>query len=158
MTRENFPAVVVVGLVLFASARPAAAHNLMAEAKLKGDRVEVEAFFDDNTPAIGAQVTVTDESGTTVAEGKTDAQGRWSFPRPAAGKYRVIAYAGAGHRDQVSLEIPATTSSEVSTLETQNGPAREDLVRPHWGRVALGLAAIAALAVAWVFGRRWLRS
>ena len=37
----------------------ASAHGIGVEAKLKGDRVAVEAFFDDDTPAADSKMVVT---------------------------------------------------------------------------------------------------
>jgi nickel transport protein len=162
----------LAGLVTLLSARPAAAHGLGAEAKLKGNTAEVAAFFDDDTPAIGARVTVKDEAGKTVAEGKTDEKGRWAFPRPTAGKYRLTVDAGAGHRARVALTVPAAGVADSGAAPSgpaddgpcdccaaddgpvSDGPTREEFTRTRWGRIGLGLALIAAFAGAWVLGRR----
>jgi len=85
----------------------ALAHAVGVEAKLKDGKVNVEAFFDDDTPAQEAKIIVTDADGKTVAEGKTDKTGRWSFPAPAAGKYKVVVEAGPGHRATTTLTVPA---------------------------------------------------
>jgi hypothetical protein len=96
---------VAAWLVLTAPA-VAEAHALGAEAKLKDGTVTVEAFYDDDTPAADAKVVVTDADGKVAAEGKTDKTGKWSFPAPPAGKYRVVVDAGAGHRATVSVTVP----------------------------------------------------
>src|SRR5438128_10049711 len=67
------------------AADSAHAHDLLAECKLKGGTVIVEAFFSDNTPAREAKVTVRDARGGELASGRTDDAGRWSFPAPVAG-------------------------------------------------------------------------
>jgi hypothetical protein len=136
---------------LLLAAGPLRAHALHVECKLHGDRVTVEAFFSDNTPARDAAVTVRDRAGAEVAAGRTDDNGVWSFARPAAGKYEVIANAGAGHRDQKTMTIPTDTalhalSPPPEELIVTAGPTRDELTRFPWLRVALGLATIAVLA------------
>jgi len=136
----------------------ALAHGIGVEAKLKGDRVAVEAFFDDDTPAADAKVAVTAEDGKVVAEGKADAKGMWSFPVPAPGKYKVVVDAGGGHLAKTTITIPArpaavpgtTTpcgSSFPSSIESEviisDGPTRAD--RTGWRRwlmAGLGLSLI----------------
>src|SRR4051812_30615600 len=97
---------IAVGVVL-GTAAPGFAHKLGAEAKLVGNRIEVEAYFDDNTPAAGARVIALDAAERTVADGRTDERGRWQFPKPDSGLYRLVVDAGAGHRAEVPLTIPA---------------------------------------------------
>src|SRR5207237_711681 len=111
-----------VALVLVAGfAGPAAAHAIDAEAKLKDGTVTVEAFYDDNTPAENATVTITDPGGKVVAEGKTDARGVWAFPAPPPGKYNMVVDAGAGHRKTKELTIPA--GKPPATTPAQSTPA-----------------------------------
>ena len=70
--------------VLLALPAAASAHALGAEAKLKGGRVHLEAYYDDDTAADGARVKA-EGGGKVVAEGRTDEKGRWSFAAPPAG-------------------------------------------------------------------------
>src|SRR5262245_52630816 len=128
----------------------AAAHALGAECKLAGDRVHVEAFFDDDTPAPDARVRVADGQKSLVAEGHTNAQGRWSFARPAPGTYEVVVEAAGGHRARVPITVPADPSAngpsepqrETTPTTISEGPTRQEFTRFPWPKVALGLAAI----------------
>jgi nickel transport protein len=139
-----------VALVL---ADRASAHALGAECKLVGDRVEVEAYYDDDTPARDARVSVRDTGKQVVAEGRTDSEGRWSFARPAAGSYEVVVDAGAGHRVEVKLTVPGAAPAAVpQTIST--GPTREEFTSFPWSKVALGLAVIACLGLGWWLARR----
>jgi hypothetical protein len=116
-----------VGLLLLAPAA-ASAHAVGVEAKLRGTRVAVEAYFDDDTPAADATVKVTPfDGGAVVAEGKTDAKGAWSFPVPAAGKYRVTVDAGGGHIARTTITIPAAATPPATPGEAapQVGAAEE---------------------------------
>jgi nickel transport protein len=162
--------VTLLGAALLTAVGPgrASAHALGAEAKLKGDRVEVEAYFSDDTPARAASVTVTDEVARTVAEGKTDDAGRWQFPRPAGGQYRVSVDAGDGHKARVRLTIPpgpAAVSTDSPGTDApgspaddetvSDGPSRAEFTRMPWERIVIGLGAIALIAaVGWTALRR----
>jgi nickel transport protein len=172
MSRHLNLAVWVSSLVF--AAVPAGAHELPhalgAEAKLKGDRVEVEAYFSDNTPARDARVAVHDAAEKAVADGRTDDQGRWHFARPAAGKYHVVVDAGDGHRARIAVTIPAdqagtataTTASPSDAdcdcctdgVIVSTGPSRAEFTRWPWERVALGLSLIALAAFGWRAFRR----
>ncbi|HXG11188.1 MAG TPA: carboxypeptidase-like regulatory domain-containing protein [Gemmataceae bacterium] len=164
----------VAVLMALVSPRPALAHRLLAECRLRGDQVEVEAFYDDDTPAGNARVAVLDAQKNTVAEGRTDAEGRWTFPAPAAGTYQVVVNAGAGHRAQISITLPGGKSAGTESPHTPSnlspkpagqetgasptihaGPTRAEAVRFPWVRVGIGLALIAALSlVLWFFLQR----
>jgi nickel transport protein len=161
MTRTLIRAAVALALVA-GFAGPAAAHAIDAEAKLKDGAVTVEAFYDDNTPAENATVTITDPGGKVIAEGKTDARGVWSFAAPPPGKYNMVVDAGAGHRKTKELVIPAGAARPAALsphptpgepppaadrpgeeLTVSEGPTRSDVTGPMrlvW--VATGLLAI----------------
>jgi len=81
------------------------AHALGVEAKQRRDKVEVEAFYDDNTPARNARVTVLDSGNKTIAEGKTNDKGVWSFKTPEPGRYRITVETGDEHRAKTTLEV-----------------------------------------------------
>jgi nickel transport protein len=120
----------------------ASAHGLGAEAKLIDGRVVVEVFFDDDTPAPDADVTVTDAAGAEAAFGRTDAAGRWSFPAPPAGPYKVVVDAGAGHRAKLALTVPAAPPGPATVSD---GPTRAEFTGPQkWLLATAGVAAIAA--------------
>ena len=79
---------------------PVFAHAVGVDCTVRGDKVEVEGFFDDDSPAQKAKVRVVNAKGELIADGITDEKGRWSFRTPAPGKYQVELDAGAGHGDQ----------------------------------------------------------
>jgi nickel transport protein len=142
-------------LLLLLLVTPAAhAHALGAEVKLRGNRVEVEAYYSDDTPARDALVTVHNGADQVIAEGRTDDRGRWQFPAPPVGRYTVVVDAGAGHRKSINIDIPNQTADGETVSD---GPPREEFTRFPWVRVALGLAIIAALAAGWLALRRGFR-
>src|SRR5262245_59248405 len=113
--------ILAVAWLAFA-AGPASAHALGAECRVVGARVEVAAFYDDNTPAGNARVAVRDASRGLVAEGRTDARGRWSFDRPAAGRYEITVDAGGGHRTTVKVTVPeAAPAADQASAGNQRG-------------------------------------
>jgi nickel transport protein len=129
----------VILLLLVAS--PAWAHNLGAECKIRGGRVELEAYFDDDTPARNAKVTLRDASSHVLVEGTTDHDGRWSIPVPKPGNYQVIVDAGDGHRHQQGLTVVDRGAATGSTI-AGGGPSRDEFTRTPWLKIALGLALI----------------
>jgi hypothetical protein len=101
---RNYPLAAAVFLL---PAAPAAAHDLRLTVKLPADEPQVvvlEAGFDDDTPAEGAKVTVTDAAGAVVAEGRTGETGVCRLPRPGPGKYTAVVES-VGHRDEVPFEV-----------------------------------------------------
>jgi hypothetical protein len=142
---------IALGLALLA-ARPAAAHGLGAQCRVRGGQVEVEAYYDDDTPATQARVVVRGPGNETVAEGRTDAAGRWSFPLPPAGTYRVTVDAGAGHRKGVRVIIPGEpVAGETAVVSA--GPGRREFTRFPWLEAAAGIGAIGGLGLVLWFVR-----
>jgi hypothetical protein len=142
----------LLGLVLaLMTAPPAWAHALGAECKVRGDQLEIEAYFDDDTPAERARVRILDNDGREVATGRTDDKGVFRLATPAAGRYRVVVDAGSGHRAQVTVTIASNTSSPVTVSE---GPTREEFTRMPWFYVGLGLLLIAGITSGWLWFRR----
>ncbi|MBX9628753.1 MAG: carboxypeptidase-like regulatory domain-containing protein [Gemmataceae bacterium] len=124
---------------------PAAAHDLKADIpQPDADPVRVVASFDDDTPADGARVTVTDAAGQVVASGTTDDRGVWSFPRPGPGEYTIVVE-GAGHRDAIRLKI-----GEPGVLAEVTSRLRLD----RWLGLAIGLAGLLGLTALYVLLRR----
>ena len=84
-----------------------------------------------------------------MAEGQTDGEGRWSFPLPPAGRYRVMVDAGAGHRKWLELTVPA---ADARPRREPAGPSaaaeRAEFTGVHWPRLGLGVMMIAAAALA----------
>ena len=131
-------------LVLLLGANPAAAHALGAECRLRDNKVEVEAFFDDDTPAQDAKVTVTDAQKQVIAQGRTDEQGRWSFPAPPPGDYLVLVEAGAGHSAKVKMTVPTTPGGDEVSVPISDGPSRREFTSFPLARVGVGLGVIGA--------------
>ena len=176
MSRILRPALFVSAVVLggLVAAPRADAHALSGQCKLRGDKVELEAYFDDDSPAADAKVRVLDQGKKAIAEGRTDAKGRWTFARPSAGKYVVIVDAGAGHRAEVKMDVPAGASTAESSAEDDccccdapsnssestpsitisEGPDRATFTGYLWLKLGIGLTVIAVLGAAFWLSRR----
>ena len=144
----RFP--LLAATVLLAGSSPAFAHRLHVVAKVTGEQVRVEAFYDDDTPAQEAKVTVA-LGEQTVAEGRTDEKGVWTFARPAPGTYTVRAES-AGHAAKETLV--AAGPDRVPAAEPTAADERARQTRTPWARLAAGLTVIAGLWVAWLISRR----
>lgn len=132
------------------------AHELGAEIHRTGDRIDVVAYFDDDTPAMGAKVTLTDATGKVVITGKTDRRGLFAFTKPNPGVYKVDVDAGDGHKLTRPLTLtitgdPSDPNADAGTTVVSDGPSREEFTRTRWeglvgGLVAIGLAGLVAFA------------
>jgi len=136
---------------LLAGSSPAFAHRLHVDPKVAGDQVRVEAFYDDDTPAQEAKITVT-LGDQTIAEGRTDEKGVWTFAKPAPGTYLVRAES-VGHAATEALVVPEPDQPPPAE---PTPPTDERARRTHtpWGRLAVGLAMIGGLWLAWAISRR----
>jgi hypothetical protein len=141
------------------------AHALGAECRLKNGKVNVSAFFDDDTPAVNAHVEIQDSQQTILAAGNTDARGQWSLAAPPAGRYSVIVDAGMGHRTQIAITVPgAEAAAQHFTREAQereqtiSASTRREFTRFPYLKVGLGLGSIFLFSVAFLVARKKVRS
>ncbi len=139
---------------VFGAVPRAAAHALGADCRVQAGRVELEAYYDDDTPAREAKVRVHDDGGQVVADGRTDAEGRWSFARPAPGHYRVVVNAGAGHRKELGVTIPGPAETAPAVAVSAE-PTRAEFTRFPWLKLGIGLAVIGGVAAAFLLSRRF---
>jgi hypothetical protein len=138
------PALLLVGT------SPAFAHRLHVDVKANGDQVRVEAYYDDDTPAQEAKITIS-LGDQTVAEGRTDDKGVWTCAKPAPGTY-VVRAESVGHAAKETLVVEPGAQSPDATPTPTDERAR----RTHtpWARLAAGLAVIGGLWLAWAISRR----
>jgi hypothetical protein len=138
--------VAAVGVAMLAPGR-ALAHDLHAKVKLLPDAVVVEAGFDDDTPAEGAAVEITDAAGATVATGKTDEKGVCRLAKLGPGKYKA-AVKSIGHADEVEFHVEAAATPLGAPIEY----VRE---RPNRAiGLAVGIGGLLAVSVAYWWLRR----
>lgn len=132
--------------VLVASAAPAFAHKLHVDAHPEGDRVRVEAYHDDDTPAQEAKITV-HNGDTLVAEGRTDDKGVWWFDNPGPGSYLIKAVS-VGHAAKTRLDIEAAPTTPPVQID------RSEATRTPWRRIGLGIGIIAGMSIMALIFRR----
>lgn len=144
-----------VVLMLIAFPAAASAHAIGADATIKGGRVHIEAYYDDDTAAIDASVLVVGD-GKEVASGTTDSAGKWSFAAPPPGDYRVTVDAGAGHRVTIKVKVPnGLPASPVEERPVTEGKRREEFTRVPWQGLTVGVGALGLIAVAsWAMRKR----
>lgn len=124
------------------------AHALGVDCVLRGGKIEVEAFYDDDTPAQKAKVRVVSGKDEIVTEGVTDEKGCWEFAALPPGTYEVRVDAGAGHRAKKTITIPppAPAHAEQRPAPIGTGPTRAEFTEFPWLRGLIGVLAIAGLA------------
>lgn len=133
-----------LSLSLFAlAAIPSAglAHGLGITVTIVDRTVKVEARFDSDDPADDCEITVTAADGREIAKGMTDKNGLFFFPKPELGEYLIVADAGAGHRAQKTLTVPATEPL-IAVV-----PVKRSLT---WLWTSFGVLLIAAGTAVWM--------
>lgn len=121
-------------------------HKLCAKLDIQGDKLIVEAFYDNEIPAENAKVKLLHQQ-KTLAEATTDDRGMCSLAIPPAGDYLLDISAGGGHRTEVTFTIAAETVATAG--DTKTGVSQQ-----RWWGATAGLLII---VVATVLGRRVLK-
>lgn len=121
-------------------ATQAMAHALNASAFVSAEGITGEAFYSDQSLASGVFVEVVDAQGQLVAEGKTDAHGRFNLPLDSTDigeGLEAIVHGEEGHRAQVPVRREAAALSADSGVQA----LREDIARLErrlWWRDIVG--------------------
>jgi hypothetical protein len=149
MLRQFLPSIVL--LLLYST--PIHAHKMLLSCTLKADRVLVEVFYDDDTPAQEAEVRLGADEQNVIASGKTDERGNWFCAIPAAGTYQVWA-TSTGHKAKGEIVVPASGSQAKANHSPSSEPTREEQTRVPWDRLAIGLGIVTGLLLVWYFTRR----
>jgi nickel transport protein len=101
----------------------ALAHKVNVFAYVEGDTVIAEAYFNDGAKCRDSVIEVFDNEGQKLLEGKTDIEGRFSFPVPARTDLLIRLTASMGH--QAEYTIPASDLPGGAVDET---PVLPDVV------------------------------
>lgn len=84
---------------------PTLAHKVNIFAYVENGVVFTESYFPDGRKVEGGGVEVYDKGGKKVVEGKTDQEGRFSFPLPSAkGDLNIVLLASMGHKTSFLLK------------------------------------------------------
>src|SRR5262249_53707745 len=136
---------------------------LLLECKVRENRLRVEAFYDDDTPAQQAKIVVKNDRKEIVAEGFTDERGNWSCDAPSAGEYSIRAES-VGHVHQETIRIKATPGVDQEDyavghawVTSELTATREQQTATPWLKLAFGLGIIAGVGALVWFARRITR-
>ena len=101
----GFGIIVSILALVFLSAGPALAHKVNIFAYVENGVVFTESYFPDGRKVEEGVVEVFDKTGKKVVEGKTDQEGRFSFPLPAAkDDLNIVLNASMGHKNSFLLK------------------------------------------------------
>ncbi|MGL6075567.1 MAG: carboxypeptidase-like regulatory domain-containing protein [Fimbriiglobus sp.] len=135
----------ILAVTFFVILNSGLAHDVIFKTTIVAERVRLEAFFEDDSPAAQAKVIVR-QADVIVAEGETDAEGIWVLPVLPAGNYVITLDARDGHVKTVPLllagEVPVNTS-------------RAEMTSTPWLKLSLGVGGLLLVsAVSWWRMRR----
>jgi nickel transport protein len=120
----KFNYIFFVSLLFFTVANMAHAHRVVVFAWMDGDTVFTESQFPDGKKVVEGEVAVYDLNGTALLNGKTNANGEFSFKIPRPVGMRIVLSAGMGHQGEWTLSeaevLGAIGSPDAAVSETQN--------------------------------------
>jgi len=104
---------------IFIGCSPVQAHRINIFATQEGGLIRGEVFFSDGKPVRSAEVEVA--TAGKHLKTHTDSQGRFEVslsPSPSE-EIKIIAYAGMGHRAEITLPASGKSSSPPHTTRFQ---------------------------------------
>ena len=81
----------------------APAHSVILWAYVEEGKVYVEAFTQDGTKIKDARLVVMDNSGKSLLEGKTDAEGKFNFDPPVKDEITIVLVIDDAHKADFKL-------------------------------------------------------
>jgi hypothetical protein len=136
---------------------------------VRGNIVEIEVHYEDQTPAKGLKVALVDAQKKVIAAGKINADGEWSWPAPGPGAYELVLDPGTGDMDikrypievrPVALPSPEPDPDRARCDHCPAPPpgaaeeTPESLAFP-WIASGILLALLAAYRIIGWFGKSW---
>jgi nickel transport protein len=139
-----------VAVLLAIAPTSAFAHALGVDCILRNGKVEVEVFYDDDSPAQQAKVQVVNAKDEVIANGVTGEKGTWSFAAPPPGTYEVRVDAGAGHRAKKTIHIPTVEPADEppAAVTINEGRTRAEFTRFPWVQVLIGVIVLGGVGAA----------
>ncbi len=110
-------------IILFSLAGPAAAHRVMVFAWVNGNTIHTESKFSGGHKVKAGKIDVFDPQGKLLLSGKTNDQGKFSFPIPQSTTLKIVLNAGMGHRGEWTISKNEITNAIPTNTTT---PAREN--------------------------------
>ncbi len=112
-----------LSLVLFLIAVPRAnAHGINVNARMEGGRILTESYFNSKIKVIDGQIKVFGPNGELLLEGKTDANGIYSFKIPQETDLRIVLESAMGHRAEYILKADEILGKSLSKIRKKRGP------------------------------------
>ncbi len=144
-------ALVVAHAALFVcfGAEPAFAHTLRMTVTLTATDITVKTSYSGDDHDSGpATVTISKPNKELFISGKISPNGTWTTPRPAPGKYTVVAEDELGHRAEHEIEVGPEP-------EPKEWKANEPPLSSGLG-IAIGIGAIGLIMLAayWLLSRK----
>jgi nickel transport protein len=122
--------------LLFIMGASAHAHGVYIFAWVERDTVHTDSYYSSEEKVKDGVIKVFGSSGDILLEGKTDANGEFSFKIPGKPPLRIVLETGMGHRSEFLLELDDRTGiEETPTPPDENkdhqgpstSPSREDV-------------------------------
>ena len=107
---------------------PAFAHRVTVFAWVEGDMVHTESKFSGGRTVKEGRITVLDPEGDRLLEGRTDANGAFSFRAPVDTGMRILLQAGMGHQAEWMLteeEVKGSDGAQVENKATESTQAEQ---------------------------------
>lgn len=98
-----FAAAVIMAATIL-RVNPAQAHKVNIFAYAEGGTVYSESYFPDGKTVQDGTVEVYDSQGQKLLEGKTDQNGKFSFPVPKKDDLKIVINASMGHKSEFVLK------------------------------------------------------
>ena len=111
-------ALIIMIVLLCATATSANAHKAMIFAWVDEDTVFTESKFSGGRKVKGREVVVYDLKEKPLLKGKTNDRGKFSFKAPDKKGMKIVLLAGMGHRGEWTIfpeEIPGGVGGQVKT-------------------------------------------
>lgn len=122
------------------------AHGLLLDADTDGQVITGRVYYTNGDIAVGESLELRDLSAPdpAVVPGKTDNDGKFTFPVTAGHHYRVSAYGEEGH--SVDIEIDAVAKARPQFVETETSAKEDSSLPPAWAVIG-GLLVLSLVPV-----------
>ncbi|MBN1833550.1 MAG: hypothetical protein JW896_15720 [Deltaproteobacteria bacterium] len=113
--------------LLFIIGIDAHAHGVYIFSWVEGDIIHTDSYFSSKEKVKDGDVKVFNSSGDMLLEGKTDANGEFSFKVPGKSPLRIVLETNMGHKSEFLLEL----NNQMVVKETTAPPEEnKDHQRP----------------------------
>ncbi|WP_305046541.1 carboxypeptidase regulatory-like domain-containing protein [Geoalkalibacter sp.] len=104
---QRFPTALLLIFALLLPSAPAWAHKVNIFAYVEGKTVYTESYFSAGKPVREGRVQVFDSNREPLLDGRTDEEGRFSFPVPKIDDLTIVIEVGMGHKNSFQLKKSA---------------------------------------------------